>query len=99
MAADDGEIATGVVAAAVGAAPRGPPRLIDRRQRRSRLLEHRGISERNRGRHGLALGRKTECRSPRFALARKAKRRLVGAANPATAIDERIEHQAEELVG
>ena len=45
MAAAHGEIAGGAVAAAVGAAPRGPARLIDRRRRLGRL-EHRGIGER-----------------------------------------------------
>src|SRR5262249_37477917 len=38
------------------------------------------------GRHGFALGRKAE-------------RRMVGAADPAAAIDEGIEHHVQELVG
>src|SRR5262249_29150091 len=61
----------------------------------------RGRSEGDPGRHGLALGRKAERRWPGFAVvvARRAKRRIVGAANPATAIDEGIEHHVEELVG
>src|SRR5262249_53319418 len=97
MAAGDGDIAAGAIAAAIGTGPCRPAWLIDRREWRSRLLEQRGIGERNRGRHRFALGRKAERRWPRFAVA--AKRRLVGAANPATAVDEGIEHQVEELVG
>src|ERR1700751_4884532 len=55
-------------------------------------------TKRNLGRHRFALGCKAERRWPCFAVARKAKRRIVGAANPATAVDEGIEHQAEELM-
>src|SRR5262249_1706477 len=100
---------SGAIAAAIGPGPCRPARLIDRRERRSRLLEHRGIGERNRGWHRFALGRKAERRWPRFAVALKAprfavalkanQRRIVGGANPATAVDEGIEHQVEELVG
>ena len=85
MAAAHGEIAGGAVAAAISAAPRGPTRLIDWHGRRGRL-EHRGVSERNVRRHGFALGRKAE-------------RRVIGAADPAAAIDEGIKHQVQELVG
>src|SRR5262249_38882120 len=93
MAADDGQIPCRAVATTIGTGPRRPARLIDRRQRRSRLLEHGAISERDLGWHGLALGRKAERRWPRFAVAAKrrivgAARRIVGAASPATAIDE-----------
>src|SRR5262249_26192853 len=83
MAAAHGEIAGGAVAAAVGAAPRGPARFIDRRRR---PLQHRGVGVRDVRRHGFALGRKAE-------------RRMVGAADPAAAIDEGIEHYVQELVG
>src|SRR5262245_30469594 len=76
MAAAHGEIAGGAVAAAVGAAPRGPARLIDRRRRWGRL-QHRGVGLRDVRRHGFALGRKAE-------------RRTVGAADPAAPIDEGI---------
>src|SRR5262249_60433235 len=86
MAADNGDIAAGAVAAAIGAAPRRPPRLIDWRERRARLPEHRGISERDLGRHGLALARKAGRRWPRFAVA--GTRPLVGTANPPTADGE-----------
>src|SRR5262249_41515487 len=99
MAADDGYIPRRAISAALGTGPCRPAWLIDRRERRSRLLEHRGIGERNRRRHRFALGCEAERRGPRFAVARKAKRRLVGAANPATAVDEGIEHQVEKLVG
>jgi hypothetical protein len=43
MAAGNGDIAAGAVAAAIGATPCRPARLIDRRQRCAWLLEHRGI--------------------------------------------------------
>src|SRR5215831_15157348 len=85
MAAAHGEIAGGAVAAAVGAAPRGPARFIERRRRWGRL-EYRGIGMRDVRRHGFAFGRKAE-------------RRVVGAADPAAAIDEGIEHHVQELVG
>jgi hypothetical protein len=85
MAADHREIASGAVAAAIGTTPHRPARLIDR-HRLGRWLEHRGIGVGNVGRHGLALGRKAE-------------RRMVGAGDPATTIDEGIEHQVEELIG
>ena len=85
VAADHGEVAGGAVAAAIGAAPHRPARLVDG-HRLGRRLEHRGIGERDLGRHGVALGRKAE-------------RGVIGAADAAAAIDERIEHQVEELVG
>ena len=84
MAADHGQIAVGAVAAAEARAPHRPARLIDR-HRLGRRLEHRGIGKRDLRRHAFALGRKAE-------------RRMVGAADPAAAIDEGIEHQVEELV-
>jgi len=87
MAADDGDIAAGAVAAAIGATPYRPARLIDRRQRCAWLLEHRGIGERNFGRHSFAFGGKAE-------------RRMVGAAaDPAAPIDEGVEHHVEKLIG
>src|SRR5262245_2855399 len=82
MAAAHGEIAGGAVAAAVGAAPRGPARFIDRRRRWGRL-QHRGVGLRDVRRHGFALGRKAE-------------RRMVGAADPAAPIDEGIEHHVQD---
>ncbi len=85
MAADIGEVAAGLVAAAVGATPHRPARLIDRR-RLGRRFQHRGVGVGDIGRHGVALG----C---------KAERGVIGAADPAAAIDEGIEHQIEELVG
>ena len=85
MAADHGEIAGGAVAAAIGATPHRPARLIDRR-RHSWCFQHRGIGQCDLGRHVVALGR-------------KAKRRVIGAADAAAPIDEGIEHQVEELVG
>src|SRR5215472_18391532 len=99
MAAGDDDIARGAIAAAIGTGPCRPAWLIDRREWRSRLLEHRCIGEGEFGRHCFALGCKAERRWPRFAVGRKAKRRIVGAANPATAVDEGIEHHVEELVG
>ena len=86
VAADDGKIAAGAVAAAIGAAPCGPARLVDRRQGLLRCLEHRGIGERDLGRRAVALGRKAE-------------RGMIRAADAAASIDEGIEHQVEELVG
>jgi hypothetical protein len=85
VAADHSDIARGAVAAAIGAAPCSPARLIDW-HRRERCLEHRSIGERNLGRHGLAFGR-------------KAKRRMICPADPAAPIDEGIEHHVEKLVG
>src|SRR6516164_7956298 len=85
MAAGDGEITSGAVAAAVGAAPRRPARLIDWCWRRG-LLEHLGIGKRDLRRHGFARGGKAE-------------RWVVAAAYSAAAIDEGIEHHVEKLVG
>src|SRR5262249_3691307 len=87
MAADNGDIAAGAVAAAIGATPYRPARLIDRRQRCAWLLEHRGIGERNFGGHSFAFGGKAE-------------RGMVGAAaDPAAPIDEGVEHPVEKLIG
>ena len=86
VAADHGEIAAGAVAAAIGAAPRRPARLVDRWQGLLRCLEHRGIGERDLGRRVVALGRKAE-------------RGVIGTADAAASVDEGIEHQIEELVG
>src|SRR5262249_37949271 len=78
MAADHGEIAGSAVAAATGATPHRPPRLIARRCL-GRLLQHRRIGMGNVGRQGIALRRKAE-------------RRAIGAANPVAPVDEGIEH-------
>ena len=85
MTADDSEIAGGAIAAAIGATPHRPARLIDRR-RHSRSFEHRGIGQ-------------CDLRWGVVARGRKAKRRVICAADATAAIDEGIEHQIEELVG
>ena len=84
MAADHGKVAAGAVAAAIGAAPSCPARLVDR-QGLLRYLEHGSISERDLGRHAVALGRKAE-------------RGVLRTADAAASIDEGVEHQVEELV-
>jgi len=86
VAADHGLITARAVAAAIGTAPCGPARLIDWWQGLLRRLEHRGISERDLRRHGVALRREAE-------------RGAIGAADAAASVDEGIEHQVEELVG
>src|SRR5262249_38474287 len=83
VAAEHRRIARRAIAAAIGAAPHSPALLEGRRLHGSRL-EYRGISERDVVRQFLALGRKSE-------------RRSAGATDAAAAIDEGIEHQAEEL--
>src|SRR5262245_17591859 len=85
MAADHGEIAAGAVAAAEACAPYRQARLIDWHRRRA-LLEHLGIGERD-------VLRQV------FALWRKAERRVIDAADAAAAVDERIKHQVQELIG
>src|SRR5215510_333964 len=86
MAADDGDIAAGAVAAAIGATPYRPARLIDR-CRLGRRLQHLGIGERDVLRQVFAFGS-------------KAKRRMVAAAaDPAAPIDEGVEHHIEKLIG
>ena len=47
VAADNGKVAAGAVAASIRPAPCGPVRLIDRRQRFLRCFEYRGIGERD----------------------------------------------------
>src|SRR5262249_7399114 len=77
-------ISSRAIAAAISAAPRRPSRLIDW-DRRGRFLEHLGIRKRDLGWHNFPLGRQPE-------------RGVVSTTNPAAPIDERIEHQVEELV-
>jgi hypothetical protein len=57
MAADHGKVAAGAVAAAIGSAPHGPARLIDRHCL-GRRLQHRGIGVGNVGRELSSLIRK-----------------------------------------
>jgi hypothetical protein len=83
VAAHHQRIAGGAVRAAITRAPHAPALLEDWRLRRR--LEHLGISERD------VVGQL-------FALRRKAERRDVGAAEPGAAVDEGIEHDAEELI-
>ena len=85
MAADDGEIAGGAIAAAIGATPDRPARLIERR-RHSWSFQHRGIGQ-------------CDLRWGVVARGRKAKRRVICPADATAPIDEGIEHQVEELVG
>src|SRR5262249_5437189 len=85
VAAEHGRIAARLVAAAIGAAPRSPALLEDGHRRRLRLLEHLGISERDVVRQLLLLGREAE-------------RGRACPGDAAAAIDERIEHEREELV-
>ena len=84
MAADHRRIADGAVAAAIAAAPHAPALLEGRRLRRR--LEQLGVGERD------VVGQL-------FALGRKAERRAAGPRDAVAAVDERIEHDAEELVG
>jgi hypothetical protein len=84
VAAEHRRIAVGLVAAAIGAAPRGPARLVCLRLHRRRL-EHRGIGE------GDVGGQR------RVALGGKAERGAARAGDAAASVDERIEHQVEEL--
>ncbi len=86
MAADYGKVAAGAVVAAIGAAPRGPARLVDRWQGLLRCLEHRGIGERDLRRRVVALGREAE-------------RGATSTGHAAAAVDEGIEHQPKELIG
>ena len=84
MAAEHRRIARGAVAAAIGAAPCAPA-LLEARRLHRRRLEHRGIGERDFVGDGFALG----CEADR------------GPAEPGravAAVDERIEHEPEELV-
>src|SRR5262249_40019921 len=84
VAAEHGPIAARLVAAAMGAAPRGPA-LVEGRGWHGRCLEHLRIGERD------VVGQ-------RRLLGREAERGAARAAAAAAPVDERIEHQAEELV-
>ncbi len=83
--ADHQRIAARLVIAAVRGAPRGPARLVDQRRRLvERRLQHLGISERD------IVGDVGPLR-------REPDRRPTGAADAGAPVDERIEHDAEEL--
>src|SRR5262245_40802765 len=84
VAAGHRGVAGDAAAAAETAAPRGPA-LLEARLFHRRSLEHLGIGERD------VVGQ-------RLALWRKAQRRPIRTADAAAAVDERIEHEAEELV-
>jgi hypothetical protein len=83
VAADHRGIAAGAVGAAIARSPRAPA-LLEARRLRWRL-EHLGVAERDVVRQ-------------RFALGRKAQRGAGRAGNAASAVNEGIEHDAEELV-
>jgi hypothetical protein len=83
VAADDGRVAGGAVRAAIARPPHAPALVETDRLRRR--LEDLGVGERDIVGH-------------LFALRRKAERRAAGTGEAAAAIDERIEHDAEELV-
>src|SRR5262245_13611056 len=84
VAAGHRGVAGDAAAAAKTAAPRGPA-LLEARLLHRRSLDHLGIGERD------VVG---QC----FALRRKAERRPIRAADAAAAVDERIEHQPQELI-
>ena len=84
MASDHRRIARGAIAAAIGRAPCAPA-LLEGRRRHRRRFEHRGIGQRDLVRDGLALGRKRDCRP-------------AASRGAVASIDERIEHEPEELV-
>ena len=85
VAADHRRITAGAAGAAEARAPRRPA-LPEGGSFHRRRLEHRGIGERN------VLGQ-------RSLLRRKGQCRAAHSRNAAAAVDERIEHQSQELAG
>ena len=77
-------IAAGAIGAAIGAAPHAPARLVDRRRLIDRRLHRLGIGQREGVGHLRPLGGEAD-------------RRSAGAAHATASVDERIEHQVEEL--